>query len=107
MTRDDLGDDRESQAATAASTFPAVLKPDEPLKDPIPVVQGDAGPVVSHLQSGGTAGRVQAKGHRGPGVANRVVDQVAHGPFQLAAVPARLYRSDVGGYLWTGLSGDP
>src|SRR5580704_3683789 len=87
VRRRDLPGDRQAQAGRAVGVPAAGVKADEPAEDPLALGRGDARAVVDHLDDERVR-RLGADQHLAPGVADRVVGQVAEHPGQLVRVSA-------------------
>ena len=86
MGGDQLGHDRQAEAAAAVIAGTGVVQAHEPLEHPLPVGLGDAGAVVVDQEADHAVALGHRERHLGAGVAGGVVAQVAQDPPQTGGV---------------------
>src|SRR4051812_28041544 len=82
----DLVDDREPEPGAAGVSSAGIVETGEALEDPLAVGLVDAGTVVGHAEACVVVGLLEAQRHGRVGVADRVVEQVAHDARELIPV---------------------
>ena len=78
--------DREPEPGPPVVLGPGAVETREPLEDPVSLVGRNARAVVGHAEHRGRVRLVQRDGHRRRGVMGGVVEQVAHGTYELGTV---------------------
>ena len=90
MGSGDLGHDRQAEASAAGVTGAGRVEAHEALEDALPVLRGDALPVVVDRQHDAAWAFLQTQRNPAPGVACRIVGEVADQLVELPLVARHL-----------------
>ena len=97
VTQRNIANDCESETGSAIVSCPCIVNTAEPLEDTLSRVGGNAGPVVSDSEAYEAVGLGEGDGDRGCGMADCVVQQVAHDAPELTRVTSEMGGGDAGG----------